>query len=144
MPQQGAKRLFYVRISAEFLKDNRISADARLLYCVLAAYADSRTGISYVRPKTLQKTLRWGRRRREQAQGVLVERGYLKLGRKPCARGRWGTRTWSLPKQPATIARFERSGENAQLYPSPQSSHVTLHKQEVPQKNQQPEVEARV
>ncbi len=108
------KQDFEVRIPAHFLKDPNISADAKALRAVIGAYADGRTGVSFVNPKTLEKLLGWGRRRREQAQAELAEAGWLRLNWKRGLRGRWFKRIYELC-DPSTVARFERCGETAQL-----------------------------
>jgi len=87
---------FMVRIAACFLKDPAISADAKALRAVLGAYADGRTGRSYVHPRTLETVLRWGRRRREAAQRELVRGRWLRLERKRPARGQFGRRIYVL------------------------------------------------
>lgn len=61
---------------------------------MLGAYADGRTGCSYVQPSTLQEILGWGRDRREAAQRELVRRGWLRLGWKRGARARWARRVY--------------------------------------------------
>jgi hypothetical protein len=76
--KSGAK--FMVRVAARFLKDPAISSDAKALRAVIGAYADGHTGASYVLPRTLERTLGWGRSRREAAQRELVRHGWLRLG----------------------------------------------------------------
>jgi hypothetical protein len=109
-----SKREFEVRISVRFLKDPRISADAKALRAVIGAFADGHTGVSFVGLKKLQDTLRWSRRRRERAQSELAKAGWLRLNWKRGARGRWAKRIFELC-DPSTVARFERSGETEQL-----------------------------
>jgi hypothetical protein len=109
-----AKRDFEVRIPARFLKDPAISSDAKILRALIGAYADGKTGMTYVRPNRLEEVLGWGRRRREQAQAELAKAGWLHLRWKRGSRGRWLKRIYELC-DPSTVARFERSGETAQL-----------------------------
>jgi hypothetical protein len=111
---QSDGRDFIVRVPARFLKDPRISSEAKALRVVIGAFADRRTGQSYVTGATLEKTLGWGRRRREKAQKELVKSVWLKLGWKRGLHGRWARRIYQLC-EPTTVARFERSGETAQL-----------------------------
>jgi hypothetical protein len=92
MPAAG----FIVRIPARFLKEPAISADAKALRAVLGAYADGRSGRSFVRPRTVQQVLGWGRRRREAAQRELVASGWLRLAWKRAGRGRWARRVYVL------------------------------------------------
>jgi hypothetical protein len=87
---------FMVRVAARFLKDPAISADAKALRAVLGAYADGRTGRSYVHPSTLETVLNWGRARREAAQRELARGGWLRLERKRPARGQFGRRVYIL------------------------------------------------
>ena len=91
---------FIVRIPARFLKDATISSDAKALRAVLGAFADGRTGRSYVKPSTLEALLGWGEDRRLAAQRELVERGWLRLERKRPAKGRWGARVFILVDPP--------------------------------------------
>jgi hypothetical protein len=87
---------FVVRLAARFLKDPAISSDAKALRAVLGAYADGRTGCTYVLPGTLEEILGWGRGRREAAQRELVRGGWLRLGWKRGARARWARRIYFL------------------------------------------------
>jgi len=120
----GPRKLdFNVRIPARFLKDPTISADAKLLRAVIGAYADGRTGKSYVGLKTLEELLGWGRRRRERAQADLAKAGWLRLEWKHGSRGRWFKRIYEVC-EPRTVARIERSGETAQLISSHSQSQV--------------------
>ena len=64
---------FQVHIPARFLKDPGVSPTAKLLLATLRAYADTRTGVSYVSAATLEKLLRCSRGKREAAQRELVE-----------------------------------------------------------------------
>ena len=105
---------FEVRIPARFLKDLAISSDAKVLRAAIGAFADGKTGISYVQPKKLEKILDWGRRRRERAQAELANAGWLRLNWRRSNHGRWARRIYELC-EPSAVARFERSGETAQL-----------------------------
>ena len=91
------RREFMVRISACFLKDPAISADAKALRALLGAYADGRTGRTYVHPSTIETVLNWGRGRREAAQRELARGGWLRLTRKRPAKGQFGRRIYILP-----------------------------------------------
>ena len=112
-----------MRIPARFLKDPTISSDAKVLRAEIGAFADGRTGYSYVQARMLEGILHWGRRRREKAQKELVSRGWLKLGWKRGAHAVWARRTYWLC-QPSAVARFERSGEMAQLISNHSQSQV--------------------
>jgi hypothetical protein len=96
MSQNKSGADFVVRVAARFLKDPAISSDAKALRAVLGAYADGRTGRTYVLPSTLEEVLGWGRRRREAAQRELVRRGWLRLGWKRGLRARWARRIYFL------------------------------------------------
>lgn len=116
----NGKREFFCRIPASLVKDSALSPAAKVLYLVLAAHADARTGRTFVRLRTIERLLRWGRWKRENAQKELAASGWLRLTRKPCARGRWGTRVFVLSLSApflsrAANARFHRSGEIGQL-----------------------------
>lgn len=117
------RRDFEVRIPARFLKDPSISSDAKILRAEVGAFADGRTGLSYVRPQKLELILGWGRRRRERAQSELAERGWLKLGWRRAARGRWARRIYEL-SVPEPVAHFERNGGIAQLISHHSQSQV--------------------
>lgn len=110
-----AKGDYIVHIPARFLKDSSISADARFLRTVIAAYADGKTGRSFVTPKTLQKTLHWGRRRREKAQAELCRIGWLELKWKRGDHGKFARRVYIACDPRRSVAQFERSGQTAQL-----------------------------
>jgi hypothetical protein len=120
------KRDFEVRIPARFLKDSSISADARILWSVIAAYTDGKTRETFVLPKTLEKVLGWGRRRRERAQAELAKTGWLKLKWRRGSHGRWARRIYELIKP--TVARFERSGQTEQLISYHSQSQVKSSK----------------
>lgn len=83
-------------ISALFLKDATISADAKALRAVLGVFADGHTGRTYVKPRTLDQLLGWGRARREKAQRELVRSGWLRLGWKRGQWARWARRIYIL------------------------------------------------
>jgi hypothetical protein len=89
-------RDFVVRIPARFLKDPTISSDAKALFAVVGAHADGRTGEAFVRPRTLEEILSWGRRRREQAQAELAKAGWLRLKWRRGSHGRWARRIYEL------------------------------------------------
>jgi hypothetical protein len=108
------KKDFEVRIPARFLKDPAISSDAKVLRAEIGAFADGKTGETFVRPKTLETILGWGRRRRERAQAELSEAGWLRLKWRRGPHGRWARRIYELCR-PSTVTRFERSGEKAHL-----------------------------
>jgi hypothetical protein len=110
-------------IPARFLKDPTISADAKVLRAIIGAFADGKTGQSFVNPSTLDKTLSWGRGRREKAQKELCSRGWLCLGCKRGNHGVFARRTYRVC-DPSTTASFERSGENAQYIISHSQSQV--------------------
>lgn len=107
------KRDFEVRILARFIQDSTVSSDAKVLFGVIKSFADGKTGITFVRPKRLDQILHWGRGRRERAQSELCVKGWLRVGWKR-GLGRWAMRTYQVC-QPGTVARFQRSGETAQL-----------------------------
>ena len=117
------KKDFEVRIPARFLKDPAISSDAKILRAEIGAFADGKTGVTFVQPKKLEKILGWGRRRRERAQAELAAAGWLRLTWKRGDRGRWARRIYELC-EPSTVARFERSGQTAQLISHHSQSHV--------------------
>jgi hypothetical protein len=120
---QRPKRDFEVRIPARFLKEPTISPNAKVLRAAIGAFADGKTGVTFVQPKKLEKTLSWGRRRRERAQAELVKAGWLRLKLRRGAHGRWARRIYELC-EPSTVARFERSGEKAQLISHHSQSQV--------------------
>jgi hypothetical protein len=113
---------FFARIPASLLKDAALSPTAKLLYALLAAHADGRTGVTYVGLRTLERLLGCGRAKRERAQRELVRAGWVHLAKKRCSLGRFGTRAFVvfLSRQSA-VAPFQRSGENAQ--------HIFSHSQ---------------
>jgi hypothetical protein len=121
------RRDFLVRVPARFLKDSKISSDAKALRAVIGSFADGHTGRSFVNPSTLQKALGWGRGRREKAQRELCTKGWLLVGWQRGGRGRFTKRTYTLCEPPSTIAGFDRSGETPQLisYHSQVKSSVT-------------------
>lgn len=104
-----------MRIPARFLKDSHLSSDARILRSVIAAYADGKTGRTYVTGKKLQETLGWGRHRREKAQGELYRNGWLRLNWKRGERAKFARRIYVLSDPSLTAAQFGRSGETEQL-----------------------------
>jgi len=115
----SSPREFYCRVPASLVKDTSLSPRARLLYTVLAAYADARTGRAYLRLRMLDEHLGCGRNARERAQRELVRAGWLRLDRKPAARGRWGSRIFIvLSSRAPASAQFGRSGGNGQFFTS--------------------------
>src|SRR3989337_2417640 len=106
---------FIVRIPARFLKDLRFSSDARILRSVIGAYADGKTGRTYVTGRKLQEILGWGRRRREKAQAELCKAGWLRLGWKRGAHGVYARRIYFTCDPAFTVAQFERSGQTEPL-----------------------------
>jgi len=110
------KRDFEVRIPARFLKDPAISSDAKVLRAEIGAYADGKTREAFVRPKTLEKVLGWGRRRRERAQAELAKAGWLRLKWRRGSHGRWARRFYELCEP--TVARFERSDFAILIWPT--------------------------
>ena len=120
-------RDYEVRIPSWFLKNPAISSDAKAFLAVIKAFADGKTGLTFVRPKKLDEILHWGRRKREKAQRELCVKGWLRVGWKR-GLGRWSRRTYEVrepgPGERGTIARFQRSGENAQLISHHSQSQV--------------------
>ncbi len=122
---------YKVRIPARFLKEPRISSDAKAFRSVLGAFADGISGRSCVSPKRLQAVLGWGRHRRERAQAELVAKGWLRLEWERGIHGRWARRVYWICEPPSTVAHFERSGANEHVLLNDQhhsqvllSSHV--------------------
>jgi hypothetical protein len=113
-----------VRIPARFLKDSSISANARILWSVIAAYADGKTGETYVTGRILERCLRWGRRRRERAQAELCGRGWLFLKWRRGLHGKFARRIFAIPLPNSTVAPFERSDETEQLISNQSQSQV--------------------
>jgi hypothetical protein len=107
------KREFEVRIPARFLKDRAISSDAKVLRAEIGAFADGKTGMSFVQPMKLEQILGWGRRRRERAQAELAKAGWLRLKWRRGNHGRWARRIYELCVP--TDARLERNGQTEQL-----------------------------
>jgi len=52
---------FYARIPASLAKDCKLSPTAKLLYVLLAVHAESRTGVTFVGLRTLERLLGCGR-----------------------------------------------------------------------------------
>ena len=108
-----ASREFYCRIPASLVKEPALAPEARLLYLVLAAHADGRTGKTYVGVGTIERLMGCSRAKRERAQRLLVQAGWLRLERKRCGRGRWGKRVFVISfLRLRTSACFHRSGKN--------------------------------
>jgi hypothetical protein len=98
--QASPRRDYYARLAARFLKDPLISPDAKLLRALLAAFADERTGRTYVSLRRIQLLMRCGRQRRSSAQNELVAAGWLKLIRERAYGGRLGRLTYLLCEPP--------------------------------------------
>jgi hypothetical protein len=115
----SSQREFYCRVPASLAKEPTLSPRAKLLYLVLVAHADARTGRAYLRLRKLDEHLRCGRNAREQAQRELVRAGWLRLERKMSGGGRWGSRVFVIffSRQPAS-ALFDRSGESEHFFSS--------------------------
>jgi helix-turn-helix protein len=108
------KLAFFCRIPASLAKDSALSPTARLLYLVLAAHADARTGETFVNGATLECLMHCCRTVRERAQRELVAAGWLQLRRKPCDRGRWGKRIYVvLSSCQPTSAQILHKGPDA-------------------------------
>ena len=76
-----AKQDFWIRVPARLAKDLSISPEARLLWVTLKAFADIRTGCTFVSPAHLDRLLRRHRQTRERAQRELVKAGWLRIKR---------------------------------------------------------------
>ena len=113
----SSQREFYCRVPASLAKDAALSPRAKLLYLVLAAHADARTGRAYLRLRKLEEHIGCSRSARERAQLELVRAGWLRLERKVTSGGRWGSRVFVVlfSRLPAS-APFRRSGENEQFF----------------------------
>jgi hypothetical protein len=94
------KRDYYARLSARFLKDPLISPGAKLLRALLAAFADERTGRTFVSLRRLERLMRCGRKRRSAAQNELVAAGWLQLVRERAYGGRLGRLSFRLCEPP--------------------------------------------
>ncbi len=103
------RRDYYARIAARFLKDPLISPDAKLLRALLAAFADQRTGRTYVSLRRIELLIRCGRRRRSAAQNELVAAGWLKLVRERAYGGRLGRLTYLLCEPPLSFLAHPRT-----------------------------------
>ena len=116
-PLPLSHREFYCRVPASLAKDFALSPRAKLLYVVLAAHADARTGRAYLRLRKLELHLGCGRKAREQAQGELVRTGWLRLERKAAGMGRWGSRIFVVLFSRSTAsAPFRRSGQDEHFF----------------------------
>ncbi|HEV3220990.1 MAG TPA: hypothetical protein VGZ48_14575 [Candidatus Acidoferrales bacterium] len=91
---------YYARIAARFLKDPLISPDAKLLRALLAAFADERTGRTFVSPRRLDRLLRCSHKYRERMQRELAAAGWLRLERERQPDGRLGRRIYVLCEPP--------------------------------------------
>ena len=92
----ASPREFFCRIPASLVKDPQLAPEAKLLYLVHCARADEHTGEPFVSGATIERLMGCCRTIPERAQRELVASGWLKLKRKPCARGRWGQRVYVL------------------------------------------------
>ena len=119
-----AAREYTVRIPARLLKDRTLSPDARYLRVQLTAYADARSGKTYVSGKRLQEDLRWGRRKREKAQAELCAAGWLRKLWKRGQHARFGKLVYVVCTPFPATAQFQRSGESEQLISSHSQSQV--------------------
>lgn len=138
----NTSREFVCRVPASLAKDASLSPLARLLYVVLCAHADGKTGRAFLRLARLDELLGCSRKTRQRAQLELVRTGWMRMERKSCTGGRWGSRVFVINFfRPTTRGRFEPSGEKdpffndhsqvgqvignlavpAVLHPSPQS-----------------------
>jgi hypothetical protein len=97
------RRDYYARLAARFLKDPLISPDAKLLRALLAAFADQRTGRTFVSLRRIQLLMRCGRKRRSAAQNELAATGWLKLIRERAYGGRLGRLTYLLCEPPLSF-----------------------------------------
>ena len=112
-----AKRDYYARLAARFLKDPLISPDAKLLRALLAAFADERTGRTFVSLRRIERLMRCGRKRRSAAQNELVAAGWLQLVRERAYGGRLGRLSFRLCEPPPSeppVGPFRHSGGAAQ------------------------------
>ncbi len=105
---------YYARIAARFLKDPLISPDAKLLRTVLAAFADQRTGRTFVSLRRIERLMRCGRKRRSAAQNELVAAGMAptrartRLRRPPGPPDLSSLRTTIAPRDPTGFASQSR------------------------------------
>jgi len=88
------RRDYFVRTPARLLKDPRISPGAKLLRVLIAAFADERTGRTYVSPRRLDTLMCCGRNRRQRLQNELLAAGWLRMERERMANGHLGKRIY--------------------------------------------------
>ena len=91
----GAKSSRFVQINVDFLRDTTLSADARLLGCVLATYANWEKR-AWPSLKTLRRITGLGINRLKSARAELVKRGYLKRVQGREQRGRFGSTVYEV------------------------------------------------
>lgn len=113
--ESSPRKDYYARLAARFLKDPLISPDAKLLRALLAAFADERTGRTYVSLRRIQQLMRCGRHRRSAAQNELAANGWLKLIRERAYGGRLGRLTYLLCEPPLHAAALH------EIAPAPHS-----------------------
>ncbi len=112
----AARRDFYVRVSARFLKDPNLSPEAKLLRVILAAYADARTGRTFVGLVTLERLMGCARKKRGRAQRELVKAGWLRLEWQRIGGSSWARREFVLCEpEPSTTGQIARCAEKDQL-----------------------------
>lgn len=120
------KRDYIVHVPARLLKHNKLGRDAKLLWCLLGAFADARTGRTHVGAKTLNDLLDCGRSLREEAQRELCKAGWLRIEFERGERGRWRRRIYILSTPPPllvltaavpTVARSEEHHVSSQTLP---------------------------
>jgi helix-turn-helix protein len=101
---------YFCRIPASLVKDAERPPAAKLLYLVVAAHADSRTGKTYIGLRTLERWMDCKSRTRQEAQQALVKSGRLRLERRVCSEGRWGKQIFTLIlPAPATTGHFKQA-----------------------------------
>jgi len=103
--------------AASFAKDLSLSPRAKLLYVVLAAHADVRTGRASLRLRKLEQHLGCGIKTREEAQKKLLRARWLRLERKAVGNGRWGSHIFVLLFS-RSVARgpFRHNGEDEHFF----------------------------
>jgi hypothetical protein len=107
---------FIVRIPARLLKDGRLSSRARLLWSTLAAFADGRTDQTYVSHKAIEKLLRCGRVKRQEAESELIGAGWLRI-EQVRNKGRFSRRTYTLLRtRNSTAVQKLDSGKKGRIH----------------------------
>lgn len=102
---------YVVRIPARLLKDNRLSPRARLLWATLAAFADGRTHQTYLSHKAIEKLLRCGRVKRQEAEAELTTADWLRIEQERNRTGRFARRIYTLQIRNLTAVQKVDSGE---------------------------------